>query len=115
MVIEHLKADQYGELAGVADGFVPDPKSSVALVARNDHEIVGRVFLLTPAHLEGPWVRPDLRGTTMGKRLIDAAEEVAKRCGVRKMFAYGASEDLENYLMRLGYKREPFTVWTKEI
>jgi N-acetylglutamate synthase-like GNAT family acetyltransferase len=115
VVIEHLKSEEYPQLAAVADGYVPDPKTSVTLVVRDQNGIVGRVFLISPVHVEGPWVRQDLRGSMVAGKLMLEAENVAKRSGIRKMFAYGASEELEDYLERLGYKREPLTVWTKEI
>ena len=114
VLIEELPFEQYDSLAGVHEGFIP-PKGSVALVARQGDAIVGRVFLMAPVHLEGPWAREDFRNRMLGYRLMKAAAEKAKECGVKKLFAYAENEQLANYLSRLGYKQEPYTVWTKEL
>ena len=114
LVIEELNPAQFDVLRTVHEGFVP-PDGSAAIVARDGGEIVGRVFLMAPVHVEGPWVKEDLRGHTLGYRLMEAAAQKAKECGVSKLFAYAADATLANYLGRLGYKQEPFTVWTKEI
>lgn len=85
------------------------------LIAKQGSEIVGRVFLMQPTHVEGPWVREDLRGGLVGARLMKEIVEEAKKCGISKVFAYATDEQLEDYLMRLGYTREPWSVWTKEV
>lgn len=113
--IHKLEAAEYPVLCQMDDGFKPDPQTSIALVAKQDGEFVGRIFLLAPVHLEGPWVRPDKRGGMVGKRLVDKAEEEARAIGVTKLFAFGSSEDLEDYLHRLGFKKQPLTVWAKEL
>jgi GNAT superfamily N-acetyltransferase len=114
MVIEELNPAQFAELGKVHEGYIP-PDGSAAIVAREGGEIIGRVFLMAPVHVEGPWVKEDRRGRTLGYRLMDAAAQKAKKCGVKKLFAYAADEILANYLARLDYQREPFTVWTKEL
>ena len=114
-LIEELTPSQFADLERIHEGFVP-PAGSIAIVARDDDgEICGRVFLMQPTHVEGPWVREDRRGRTLGKRLMNAVARTAKDCGVKKLFAYAADETLANYLERLGYTQEPFTVWTKDL
>lgn len=113
--IHRLRPEEYPQLRLVHEGFCPDPSISVALVAKRDEEIVGRVFLMAPAHVEGPWVREDLRGGIIGHRLMDSAELEAKSRGISKLFAYAADETMADYLSRLGYRKEPYTVWTKAI
>lgn len=102
-------------LACISDGVQPDPKSSVAVVAKDGDEIVGRIFLIQPVHTECPWVREDLRGGTLLKRLTDAIEKEAKDRGVKKLFAFGASDQMESYISRLGYQKQPLTVWIKDL
>jgi len=111
--IEQLSPGDYGVLATLHEGCVPDPKTSIVGVAKDGEEIVGRVFLLCPAHVEGPWVREDRRGGFVGKRLMDWAEAEAKSAGCQHLFAYGDSDDLEGYLQRLGYEKQKLTVWKK--
>lgn len=115
MELTKLKAEEYPQLASVNDGYTPDPKISIAIVAREGKEIQGRVFIVCPAHIEGPWVTESKRGSLLGKCLMARAEAEAKKGGVTKLFAYGASEQLEDYLSRLGYERQPLSVWAKEL
>lgn len=114
-MITRLAPDKYPLLKGIYDGFVPDPKHSIALIATEAEEIVGRVFLLEPVHLEGPWVKESRRGSTIGKRLIESAEEEAKRVGITKLFAYAVDATMADYLERLGFQRNDWIVYTKDI
>jgi N-acetylglutamate synthase-like GNAT family acetyltransferase len=113
-VIEELTPAEFPILSQIHEGYVP-PDRCVVFVAKCHGEIVGRVFLMEPVHVEGPWVKEDHRGGIIGKRLMDAAAEKAKNAGVKKLFAYAADETLAGYLKRLGYQQEPYTVWTKEL
>lgn len=113
--IEKLDPEDFKELANIGDGFTPNPETSVAIVARSGGKIIGRIFLLAPVHVEGPLVLDEYRGSTLLKRLVDRAESEAKDAGVTTLFAYGASEKLEEYLDRLGYTKRNLTVWSKEI
>lgn len=115
IVIEKLPAEGFGILAHIDDGFTPDPRYSIALIAKGGDEVIGRVFLVAPVHVEGPWVSPLWRGSPVGKRLLDEVERQAKELKVSKVIAYARDEQIENYLSRLGYKRMPLTVWEKEI
>lgn len=115
MKVRKLEPSEYPLLELVHEGFRPDPDMSIALVVEKDNDIVGRVFLLAPAHIEGPWVREDLRGGYVGKLLIDAAEKEARLRGITRLFAYAVDGQIENYLERLGFEKSPMTVWTKEL
>lgn len=72
-------------------------------------------MLLSPVHLEGPWVADEKRGTNLLSRLVHEAECAAKRCGLTKLFAFAVDAQIEDYLTRLGYKPNPMTVWEKAI
>jgi predicted N-acetyltransferase YhbS len=113
--IEKLEACDYPILATVHDGLVPDPKTTIAMIAREGDSVIGRVFLMAPVHVEGPWVDESRRGSTLGKRLMDAAEKEAKAIGIKTLMAYGADSVLENYLERLGYRNMNLSVWAKEL
>jgi predicted N-acetyltransferase YhbS len=113
--IEKLEACDYPILATVHDGLVPDPKTTIAMIAREGDNVIGRVFLMAPVHVEGPWVDESKRGSTLGKRLMDAAEKEAKAIGIKTLMAYGADSVLENYLERLGYRNMNLSVWAKEL
>jgi GNAT superfamily N-acetyltransferase len=106
MELRTLEASEYPVLCQVDDGFTPDPNHSIAIIAKDGEEIVGRIFLLSPVHLEGPWIREDRRGMTLAARLVAKAEQEAKACGVTKLFAYAANAEMVGYLV---------TVWAKEL
>ena len=114
--LEKLEACDYPIMATVHDGFVP-PKGvdSTVIIAREGDEIIGRIFLLAPLHIEGPWVREDKRSRILGKRLVDRAELEAKKLGVTKLFAYAVNDEIAGYLKRLGFTKNEWTVFTKEI
>jgi predicted N-acetyltransferase YhbS len=114
-LIHRLRPEEYPQLKSIHEGFCPDASTSITLVAKQGEEIVGRVFLLAPAHVEGPWVREELRGGIIGHQLMVSAEREAKSRGISKLFAYAADDKLAGYLARMGYQKEPFTVWTKGI
>jgi hypothetical protein len=113
--LRRLEPAQFNVLKGIHEGFCPDSRTSIAIVAEDSSELVGRIFLMSPAHLEGPWVREDLRGSMLLKRLVDRAEEEALEAGVTNLFAYSNSEQLADYLKRLGYEDTGMTVWSKNL
>lgn len=113
--IRELSVEEFPLLGTVHEGLIPDPKQSVAIVAEKDGEILGRIFLMQPVHVEGPWIREDKRGGTIAKRLMDQAELSAFSRGIRTVFAYAADAQLAGYLERLGYKKSELTVYTKEL
>lgn len=113
--IHKLGADEYPALCQIADGFNPDPKCSVALLAKDGEEVLGRIFLVAPVHLEGPWVREDARGRAILWRLVERAREEAKAMGITRLLAFGAGAQMEDYLKRADFKKLNLTVWAKEI
>lgn len=115
ILIRTLGADEFVKLETVSDGIVPDPEITIALVAEKDSGIVARMFLMAPAHIEGTWIHEDARHGTLGKRLMDRMEIEAKKSGISKLFAYIAEPAIEDYVDRLGFVKQPVTVWMKEI
>ena len=117
MQLRRLSSTEYYEvLPKLHDGFCPDPKMSIAIVAENNDQVIGRIFLVTPVHLEGPWVRhsPKTLGHWLSIALIKEAEKEAKGLGISKLFAYG-TDKTEAALQKLGFSRSQMTVWEKEI
>src|SRR5208337_3486664 len=116
MKIQKLRTNAYDVLDSVHDGFKPNPKESVVLVATNDNgEVIGRTFLLAPAHVEGVWVREDQRKQGIFTEMVARIEAEAKSIGIQKLFAYGANEYMDRQIERIGYTKQPLTVWTKEL
>jgi N-acetylglutamate synthase-like GNAT family acetyltransferase len=116
MKIQKLKTNAYDVLDTVADGVKPNPINSVVMVATDEKgEIVGRTFLLQPAHIEGVWVREDLRKQGLFTEMVAKMEQEARSLGITTLFAYGVNEYMDRQIERVGYTKQPFTVWTKEI
>ncbi len=115
VTIHKLEADEYGLLATIEEGYVPDPLNSIAIVACDGEKVVGRMLLVAPWHIEGTWIHKDARGGSTLFRMIRKMEETARERGFSKLFAYADKADVESYLQRLGYKPSPLTVWYKEL
>ncbi len=115
MKVDKLSPKEFELLSAIDDGFTPDSRYSVAIAASEGQEIVGRIFLVSPVHVEGPWIAPEHRGGTIAKRLMDTAEKEARAAGVKKLMAYGANDEIEGYLKRLGFEQVRLTVWVKEL
>lgn len=113
--IERLTAEQYDVLKGIEEGYRPDPESSVALIAKSGDEIVGRMLLIAPAHIEGTWVKEGFRNGTVGIRMMRRMETEAVNINISRLFAYAEDIKVEEYLARLGFKRLPVTVWVKDL
>ena len=115
ITIERLPDADFDSLLKVDDGYRPDPASSIAIVAKNDKEIVGRMLLLSLAHIEGTWIQPEIRRGSILVKLMREMEKQAKLLGLKTLFAYSENEEVDDYLMRLGYKKTPLTIFEKEI
>lgn len=113
--VRELEKSEYGKLAHVAEGYIPPADYSIVMVAEDEGEIVGRIFLISPVHIEGPWIRNDKRCGLILTRLIEAAERQGRKVGVKTIFAYAVSEEIEGGLVRLGFAKRELTVWSKEI
>jgi N-acetylglutamate synthase-like GNAT family acetyltransferase len=113
--IRKLADAEYDLLLKIEEGYRPDPASSIAVVAESDGEIVGRMLLVAPAHIEGTWIKEKFRHGTTGIRMIRFMEAEAKKLGLPKIFSYADSCKTEDYLERLGYTRCRLTVWEKEL
>ena len=113
--VRRLHPSEFDLLKSIGDGHTPDAEKSVAVVAESGSSIVGRIFLMAPAHVEGPFLAPAWRNGMLFKRLVDAIEIEARSEGIKKLMAYGASAEMESYISRLGYKKTGMTVWAKDL
>lgn len=97
------------------DGYIPDPERSIAVVARNESGIIGRIFIVAPAHVEGVFIQQHWRGGPLLKQLVQAAELEAKCEGIGQLMVYAKDEQMASYIERLGYRKTPYTVWEKKL
>ena len=117
MTVRTLDPGEFPKLADIEEGFVPNPARTIAIVAEDNGEIVGRMLLMDMVHLEGSWVRPDHRNGSVGYRMFQRVLAEAKRIGITGLMAYTDKTDLDvtNYMERLGFEKQPFWVWSKDI
>jgi N-acetylglutamate synthase-like GNAT family acetyltransferase len=113
--IVRLEPSEFPLLENVAEGFVPDPNRSIAIVARNELKIIGRIFLVAPAHVECVFVEKAWRNGPVFKQLVDAIELEAKSEGIKKVHAYAVNGEMEDYILRCGYHKLPWSVLEKEL
>jgi len=115
IVVERLNPSEWDLLKVGGEGFCPNPDHSIAVVARNNSQIVGRAFLVPLVHLEGSHIESSWRKGPVLKQLMSGIEIEARAEGLKKIFSYAATEIVEGYLIRLGYKKENLTVWSKDL
>ena len=75
------------------------------LIARASHDVVGAAGIEhydDVALLRSVVVREDMRGTGLGKRLVEAMEEGARQAGVREL--YLLTTTAADFFARLGYQ-----------
>lgn len=113
--IRKLEDIEFDRLLQVQEGYRPDPRYSIAVVAEAKGEIVGRMLLISPAHIEGTWIAESFRRGTTGIRMMHFMEKQAQDIGLSKILAYAESDEVADYLSRLGYKELKVSVWEKEL
>jgi hypothetical protein len=114
--IERLDPKDFPLLKNIGDGFMPDPKRSVAIIAHHDISgIVGRIFIVSPAHVEGVFIEKAWRNTIVFDMLMKRAELEAHKEGLTQILAFAKDDQIAGYVERLKYKKLPFTVWSKQL
>jgi Acetyltransferase (GNAT) family len=96
---------------------LPWPDSSAVLYAEQDGEIVGRTASLILPIIEGTWVAESKRGSSLAYRLIKKLEAEACAVGQTQLFAFimDNQPELHGYMERIGYVKQPLTVWVKAL
>lgn len=113
--IERLTPRDFHLLKNIGDGFTPDSQRSVAIVALHDDGIIGRLFIVSPAHVEGAFVEKPWRNTPVFPMLMKRAELEAHKEGITQLLAFAKDEVIADYVERLHYKKLPLTVWSKQL
>lgn len=115
ITIERLPAEEYDTLLSIEEGYVPNAEHSIAVVARDDGAIIGRMMLIAVAHVEAAWVNDRYRGGTVLERMTKEIEAQARAAGIKTVFAYSETHEMDGYIQRLGYERSPLRVYRKEL
>lgn len=115
ITIERLPAEEYDTLMSIEEGYVPDPKASIAVVAKDDGQIIGRMMLIAVAHVEAAWINHRFRCGSILERMTKEIETQARAVGIKTVFAYSETHEMDDYIQRLGYDRSPLRVFRKEL
>jgi len=121
ITVRQLMGIEYIRLKDIEEGFVPKPEASLVVIAEDENgEICGRLMLLPILHLDGIWIREDLRDNLKGGRAAVRIEKEMMRI-LEEAQITGVQVDvykpeLESYLSRMGYRKEKIiSVFRKEI
>lgn len=116
LTVVRLHPTDWGRLKEIGDGHSPNPDASIAVCAFDDRsEIVGRIFAVSPAHIEGVFIDEAYRSGDVLARLVDTLEDELRKEGITTALAFAVNEQMEDYIQRLGYTRSNVTLWTKEL
>lgn len=115
ITIERLAPEEFDSLLSIEEGYVPDPANSITVVAKRNGEIVGRLMLVAVAHIEAAWVDESLRNGTILQRMTEEIERQADKAGIKTVFAYSETLEMDDYIQRLGYEKSPLRVFRKEL
>lgn len=105
-------------LVSLPEDPVPVLPPEFAFVAAFDsHGLAGRMGMVPLPHIEGTWVRPDLRGSRTGIKLLREIEKIVSDSGRTHVwaFAYDEQPEIRSYYERMGYVKMPLTVWVKDL
>jgi len=93
------------------------PKEFTILAAFDEKGLAGRTTIVPLPHIEGTWVREDLRKGRVGYNLLKEIEKSITSAGRSHAWAFVEenNEEITGYMERRGYIRQPFTVWVKDM
>jgi hypothetical protein len=78
---------------------------------------VGRSAIVQLPHIEGTWVSESRRSSTLAYSLLQKVEQIFKDGGKSHAWAFIKADEphLQAYMERMGYKRQPVVVYSKEL
>ena len=115
MTTRVLPPEEYERLRATFDTPLPDHAYSRIVVAEEGNEIVGHLFLVGLAHVDGAAIKPDRRGGDIFQKMLDKVEETARDHDLKTLMVCSPSAGLDRHFREAHYQLEPWTVWTKEI
>lgn len=97
------------------DPIKPIPEGFTILAAFDEKGLAGRTMLVSCPHIEGTWVREDLRNGRVGYVLMREVEKSIAAAGRSNAIAFSPTDspDVDDKLARLGYEKLPVNVWVK--
>lgn len=105
------------ELAAIDPDGIPWPFDTFAWCAFEDGKLVGRSAIMNLPVVEGTWVEPTKRNGTLAARLLWKIEDLYRSLGKTHAMAMVREDqpEIQYYMERFGYKREPLVFYSKEL
>lgn len=107
MIIRQLPFEEWDKLEGLpilANGY-PDPNTTMILVAETPSDgVVGTWSAVTPIYLEGLWIAPEHRHSTIAGRLLVAMEEFLRGINVSKAYTLVQTPEVLALAKKAGFE-----------
>lgn len=91
------------------------PQEFTIIAAFDSKGLAGRTMIVPLPHIEGTWVREDLRKGRLGYTLLKEVEKSIAMADRTYAWAFADTNEREGYLERLGYEKQELTVWYKKL
>lgn len=97
------------------DPISPLPPEFTIIAAFDSKGLAARTTMISVPHMEGTWIREDLRKGRVGVTLVREVEKCIAASDKSNLIAFTPDADrrVEGYMSRLGYKKLPVSVWVK--
>lgn len=107
MNIRQLPFEEWDKLEGlpILENGYPDPNTTMILVAETPTDgIVGTWSAVTPIYLEGLWIAPEHRHSTIAGRLLIEMEKFLKSINVSKAYTLVQTPDVLALAKKAGFE-----------
>lgn len=95
---------------------LPDPNLCTVLVVETPlGEIVGTWIAITAVHLEGLWVDPAHRGTSVASRLLKGMTSILQEAGILASFTLISDPQVAALASKAGFTRYPADTWVLQL
>lgn len=102
------------------DPVIPYPPEFHFTAAFDSKGLAARVAMVPLPHIEGTWLREDLRGTPKVRTIFTLIKELEKNIlatgrGHAFSFVHDEQPEVAEMMTRLGYEKYPLTIWVKDL
>ena len=117
MIIRELRPDEFHRLSRVPEfgDNVPHPQAAHVAIAEDEGEIVGFWCVQLGVQAEPVLIVPSHRGGLLVHRLFECVKAIMKRQGIETYYIHAESEEVCDYLDRLGLTRTDFVTYEGKV
>jgi len=117
MELRLIRPEEWAQLAPIFEqegGRLPDPSRATAAVAFDEKGLAGFWTLQQMYHAGPLWIRPDLRGKGLWRKLHAVIDGLFHRQPGTGYYSFAGEPKVEAIFRQLGYTAVPYTLWKKE-